>query len=1361
MEWSAAAQTVGIIVRPRWEFFLIRTKMNLARLSLQSFLLSGRDEAVEAVDPPFPYPSPLRLLRSKVRVQYYLETRPESREEAMDMGIAMLDCLRANPACVKIRREIGGSFASLYLDTNDLQDLNQSIVLLRGVYLSIVEQEARRTAYDDLFAALSLRYSDFNRQEDLDELVHCSQEVYESSSEGPDKELLRKQLYPLLLDQFAKFVDPQGLEGAVAIMTAEDPNFEPVLDAFISLCYSNYKSNGNMVELQKAFENRKRWLALKGLNDPVKRGKQLNTLVLHLFEMSNDSPALNDLTLGIEWCKEALAIKGSSAGVRLQALLFLSNLMYLRFKALRDPEDVNGAVISAREVLTMTDPNSPEYLPRMDRLLPMLMDRAETGTVLEARKDAQEALSLTEHIVDHCPRDHPRYLVYLCNLGNVHHWCFLYGAQDGVEHLRQSLKFLETAERDSSTSEFRPDILSTLAPTLSSLYETTGDEKYINKSLEVQRESLRLRKDDPISLLHLGGSLRLSYRVTQNLEDLEEAVKFLTTAFELGKDSPGTQQSALRELCGTYHTFFARTHDSRQIQKAIKYGRDGLQLSANSRYSAQLLDSLSNAYNARFEVEGETSDLDESIKLLRLAVKDLGDPLTPRYLITLADRLRFRCFNQRTQPDIDEAIIQCQAALKVLTMANGDYKHALSTMSYIYHELFTMNGKEDAIERAIKFAEDALPLYLSDDDNKAILLDHLRSMFFSKYEISHTEDDLLKSIRFGQKALATTSKTALRFPTILIHLSFTLHEHMERFEVLDHKDEIRAHLSTLLALPTSRPITRVRSLRLLASISLKEQHWATVFQHLSAAIELFPKISPRAFNADDQQRTIRDLSGVAELAASCALSAGQDPAKALEVLEAGRGIISGWLINARNDISRLQARDPELAARYIFLRNHLSNEGRRNQAITYGTADDTSSLTHQDQWRSYLYELEEIEETVRSTYAGLESFQRALSVDDIKALAFTIPIVEINTTVLRSDAFIITASDITSLSLPQETHQRMESITQTIFGPGRLTRSLPLARGSTNDTLRKDLKWLYENVVSGIMAELHIKPNSTSTPPRLIWVTSGLSSFCPLHAAESFSANKNESAGAHVISSYIPSLKALQFAREKSFKVELHGQKEVLVVAMPKTKGLQDISAVEEAKNIHSSFSRFPLNSVNVLTNPSRSDVLQGLEGCSIAHFACHGSASSTDPSQSCLLLADSLEPGKPDKLSARDLSESKHALAQLCYLSACSTAENSANRLTDENIHVASAFQLSGYSHVIGTLWEAGNRTAVNVAKVFYDELAAVMRRNGKEAMGHDAVAYALHTAVKALKETKRSGSRLDPRMDVLTWAPFIHLGP
>jgi CHAT domain-containing protein len=45
---------------------------------------------------------------------------------------------------------------------------------------------------------------------------------------------------------------------------------------------------------------------------------------------------------------------------------------------------------------------------------------------------------------------------------------------------------------------------------------------------------------------------------------------------------------------------------------------------------------------------------------------------------------------------------------------------------------------------------------------------------------------------------------------------------------------------------------------------------------------------------------------------------------------------------------------------------------------------------------------------------------------------------------------------------------------------------------------------------------------------------------------------------------------------------------------------------------------------------------------------------------------------------------------------------------LLDESIHLASAFQLAGFPHVIATLWQTGDSAAVQVAEDFYIHVGA-----------------------------------------------------
>jgi CHAT domain-containing protein len=96
--------------------------------------------------------------------------------------------------------------------------------------------------------------------------------------------------------------------------------------------------------------------------------------------------------------------------------------------------------------------------------------------------------------------------------------------------------------------------------------------------------------------------------------------------------------------------------------------------------------------------------------------------------------------------------------------------------------------------------------------------------------------------------------------------------------------------------------------------------------------------------------------------------------------------------------------------------------------------------------------------------------------------------------------------------------------------------------------------------------------------------------------------------------------------------------------------------------------------------------------------------------------------------------------------LSACRTAQGDA-ALADESIHLAAAFQLAGYRHVIGTLWNLRDTAAPEIAREVY---ARVANPNAS----HDDTATALHEAVLQLRQ-------LPGFTGPIAWAPYIHFGP
>jgi CHAT domain-containing protein len=152
-----------------------------------------------------------------------------------------------------------------------------------------------------------------------------------------------------------------------------------------------------------------------------------------------------------------------------------------------------------------------------------------------------------------------------------------------------------------------------------------------------------------------------------------------------------------------------------------------------------------------------------------------------------------------------------------------------------------------------------------------------------------------------------------------------------------------------------------------------------------------------------------------------------------------------------------------------------------------------------------------------------------------------------------------------------------------------------------------------------------------------------------------------------------------------------------------------------------------------------RRNVLGALPTARWAHFACHARADIQAPSNSRLLLSD----WDREPLSVADIARLHLDNAELAFLSACSTARGGL-LLSDETIHLGSAFQLAGFRHVIATLWPVEDNAASTIARDIYRKL--------RTESNADQAALALHTATRTLR-------RRAPAQPT-RWAAHIHAG-
>ncbi|KAF3134966.1 hypothetical protein TWF594_008574 [Orbilia oligospora] len=246
---------------------------------------------------------------------------------------------------------------------------------------------------------------------------------------------------------------------------------------------------------------------------------------------------------------------------------------------------------------------------------------------------------------------------------------------------------------------------------------------------------------------------------------------------------------------------------------------------------------------------------------------------------------------------------------------------------------------------------------------------------------------------------------------------------------------------------------------------------------------------------------------------------------------------------------------------------------------------------------------------------------------------------------------------------------------------------------------------------------------------------------------------------------------------------------EALLVSMDRTPEYSDLEyttgEVDALKNLLSNQSK-----TVKLERPTKKDVLDHLRKCTIFHFAAHGNSDPLDPSKSALLVSNWEENSLTvEQLIGYDFRQTSQS-PWLAYLSACSTSDSSIEKLHDESINLATACQLAGFQHVVGTLWEVSDRESVDVAKDFYHTIDIGGVVGGRE------VSLGVHKATRRLRdatmekmklkplrspgskgvaggggEVARSARRVRPLgyeenpkeewSNPLVWAAYVHVGP
>ena len=971
--------------------------------------------------------------------------------------------------------------------------------------------------------------------------------------------------------------------------------------------------------------------------------------------------------------------------------------------------------------------------------------------------DLQAAISKAELAASATPEDHPDKALVLINISNM--LSDRYKRTGNIDDLQLAISKAEPVV--SIIPEGRPDRagqLNILASFLSDRYKRTGNLDDLQTAISKMELVTSTTPDDHPNragqLNNLANFLSDRYKRTGNVDDLQAAISKAELAVSTTPEDHPDRAERLDSLANFLSDRYKRTGNMDDLQAAISKAELAVSITPEDHPDrAELLDSLANQLSNRYTQTGNMDDLQTAISKAELAVSTtpVDHPYRVGRLNSLANHLSDRYSRTGNLDDLQAAVSKAELVVYTTPEDHPERLGRLNSLASFLSHRSNLTGNMYDLQTAISIAE----LVVSDTpENHPDLAGRLNnSASFLSYRFYRTgnRDDLQAAISKAQLAVSATPEDHPDKAISLFNLSNMLLDRHKRTGKIDDLQTALGSLMDSFDLPSALPFVRLRGARNALRILVSTKKWDQASSLAQAAIKILPLVCDRYLSREDQQYAILEISGLASDACSLSIKVGHVQ-QGLEQLEFGRGIILGYLMDGRSDLTKLQKDHPHLANEYDALRFRAYTDIEEKEPVI------RAQLLKER--REAATRLEACLHRVRLE-SGYERFLLGPTVDELQRSASEGPIVIVNATDIGCDAIIVSTSKVHAIPLPEMDSSQAPPFFQKKLGRYRAMNHQQwrkFERDIEDDTWGagfEQMSWLWLCCVKPILKELKgIQASDSHELPRVWWIGTGIASSFPFHAAGQYnkeleSYQDSENTLSQIIPSYTPTIKALSYARACATRAATTNRKEpsILIVTMPTTPRHISLPGVDHEKLAIQQMSK-DFCRIKVLKSPTVEQVLEDITGFDIAHFACHGSVDPEDPSNSHLLLQKSGPSGlEVDELTVSQISK-RNTVGQtwIAYLSACSTAGVETKSLADECLHLASGFQVAGFAHVIGSLWRANDDICVLLAKSFYCSLAKLgIKRSNR------AVAEALRNAILEIRSEFQ-----DPEL----WALFIHSG-
>lgn len=1053
------------------------------------------------------------------------------------------------------------------------------------------------------------------------------------------------------------------------------------------------------------------------------------------------------LSLAVSGLRRVLDSSPPGHRSRARILATLNRALLARFEWTGERADLDAAIIAGRRAVLATPDGDARRAGRLAFLSMALRTRSGQAGHLA---DLAAAIGVARQAVRIAAAGHPDRVASLASLGLA--LIVRFERTGNLADLGEAISAFQDAVH-SATADHpeRATLLSNLCGGLRVRFEWTGDPMDLDAATVAGQDAVRATPPGhprrQVRLSNLSLALRNRYELTGDLADMDAAISTGQEGVRDAPDGDPDRAGMLSNLSLALGSRYRRTGQPADLDATIAARLDVLRTSpADDPDRPGMLSNLGMALLVKSDRTGDHADLNAAVAAAQDAVHatPADHPDRAPRLSNLSTALLARFGRTGDHADLNAAIDAAQDAVHATPRDHTMHAGRLANLSVVLRTRFEHLGVPADIYAAVVAGQEAVGVVPFGHHRRAGMLSSLGNSLLARFDHTRDSADLDAAVAAGQDAVRATPLDHPDRAARLFNLSRSRLVRFERTEVaadLDAAITARQEAATSELAP---PRVRAVAARAWGQASGIGQRWQAAMTGFETAIALLDRVAPRGMDRPDQEYVLEDVGSLASDAAACCVRAGL-PGRAVELFEQGRGVLLGQALDTRTDLTTLAERYPALAEAFTTLRDELDQTGDPDGYPATAPAEMVG-WDEPEPWlarrRIAVAAFDRVIADVRGK-PGFANFLRPPSVTSLAEAAAEGPVVIINVSQFGSHALILTTGGVLDpVLLPYLTPDSVDEHVSEFLN------ALDEDRGSAEAELQLTavLGWLWEAAAAPVLDRLGLTgpPPTGEQWPRLWWCVPGVLSFLPLHAAGYHGTRAGQAPQTvtdRVVSSYTPTIRALSHARRvrPADCAAPAGNEEVVVVAMPRTPGASDLpAAAAEANLLERSFP----GRVRTLMGQAatRAAVLGALAEARWAHFACHGFADMANPSASHLLLTDHhLRP-----LSVTDVARLRLNDADLAFLSGCSTARPSP-RLTDEAIHLASAFQLAGYRHVIGTLWPVGDRPAVRLASTLYGVLAS----SGTA----DSAPVALHTATRQLRDLyERTPS---------AWASHIHSGP